>query len=238
MPNDSKKSLKPPKEWWDKKYAEIKKGNPDYTDEQIRSTVGAIWYKEMSKHQRSEKREAEGKTYGKAPEAGIKKSIPMFSFMRKSQSHSLKAELEMNKEESSIPAIVCEYYGKNGSFEELRVVTAMEVLESPDKYDSRTFALLIRNLGRKLVYEYSSDGQVKCIQVIIDLAEELEERLKEEKKAKEKIREETKSEPVMQSNWQKKEEYFMGKSIMELPVDVDCIEDYLSDAPELERDGE
>lgn len=34
----------PPKEFWDKMYAKIKKANPDYTDEQIRATIGDIWY--------------------------------------------------------------------------------------------------------------------------------------------------------------------------------------------------
>ncbi len=35
---------RPPKEWWDACYAEIKKKNPDYTDEQIRKTCGDIYY--------------------------------------------------------------------------------------------------------------------------------------------------------------------------------------------------
>jgi hypothetical protein len=228
MPNDSKKSLRPPKQWWDTKYAEVKKGNPDYDDEKIRATVGAIWYKEMSKRQRSERREDEGKTYGKAPEKEMKKSFFPF-LMAKSQKQKIVAEQNMNNQESSIPAIVCEYYGKEGAFEEMRVVTAAEVLESPDKFNSQTFAFLIRNLGKKLSYEYGADDQLKCTQVIIDLAEELESRIKEEKEAREKIKLEMPT-AEFNDNWQKKKEYFMGKSIMELPVDKDGIEDYLSDA--------
>jgi len=34
---------RPPKDWWDRMYAKIKAGNPDYTDEQISGTVGKIW---------------------------------------------------------------------------------------------------------------------------------------------------------------------------------------------------
>ena len=228
--NPKQRSLKPPKEWFDKKYAEVKKGNPDYSEEQINATVGKIWYQEMSNHQRSERRHEEGKEYGKALEHSMAKSL--FPFLRKSQKHTHIAEQSMTSEESSIPAIVCEYFDKDGTFDEMRVVTAKEVLESPDKFDSRTFSLLIRNLSKKLAYEYGVDDQLKCTQVIIDLAEELEARIKEEKDARKRLEEEQKivsSEPL-QSNWQKKKEYFMGKSIMELTVDEDNISDYLSDA--------
>ncbi len=181
----------------------------------------------MSKHQKSERREDEGKTYGKAPEPSMAKSL--FPFLRKSQKHTHIAEQSMISDESSIPAIVCEYFDKDGTFDEMRVVTAKEVLENPDKFDSRTFSLLIRNLGKKLSYEYGFEDQLKCTQVIIDLAEELESRIKEEKEARDKMKLE---QPTVElnNNWQKKKEYFMGKSIMELTVDEDNISDYLSDA--------
>ena len=228
--NPKKRSLKPPKAWFDKKCEEIKKGNPDYSEEQVHATVGKIWYQEMSKHQRSERRHEEGKEYGKAPGQEVKKS--MFNFLAKSQKHTHLAEQGMSSDESSIPAIVCEYYGKEGEFEEMRVVTAAEVLDDPEKFDSRTFGFLIRNLGKKLVYEYGVDEQLKCTQVIIDLAEELEARIKEEKDARKKLEEERviESGSPLQNNWQKKKEYFMGKSIMELPIDSDSIGDFLSDA--------
>jgi hypothetical protein len=155
------------------------------------------------------------------------KQIPFF--MRKSQKHVAIPAQEMTDDESTVPAIVCEYFNKDGTFEEMRVVTASEVLEDPEKYDSRTFALLIRNLGRKLTQEYGMDDQLKCTQVIIDLAEELEDRIKEEKGAREKLEVEVKSQPVdFQSNWQKKKEYFMGKSVKFLPVD--------GSASEIEKD--
>jgi hypothetical protein len=235
MPNDSnKKSLRPPKQWFDKKCAEVKAGNPDYTEEQVNATVGSIWYKEMSKHQKSERREDEGKTYGKVPEKEIKKSLfPLL--MKKSQKVVHRAEEQLTAQESSIPAIVCEYFDKEGVFEELRVVTAKEVLEDPEKFDSRTFGLLIRNLGKKLSYEYGVDDQLKCAQVIIDLAEELEERLREEKDARSKLEEERVIGVPLEDNWQKKKEYFMGKSIMNLPVDEEGIQDYLSDAEVVEE---
>jgi hypothetical protein len=39
---------RPPKEWWDEKYKEVKEGNPSYSEEQVRKTVGDIWYNKMS----------------------------------------------------------------------------------------------------------------------------------------------------------------------------------------------
>ena len=50
-------SLKPPKEWWDKMKA---KGLKD-------AVIGDIWYNKMSGKDRSAKRKAEGKKYGKVP---------------------------------------------------------------------------------------------------------------------------------------------------------------------------
>lgn len=67
---ESAPSAKPPKGWWDKKYQEVKQGNPDYSDEQIRGTVGSIWYQETSPSQKKTRREKEGKTYRK-----VKKSM-------------------------------------------------------------------------------------------------------------------------------------------------------------------
>jgi len=60
-------SLKPPKEWWDKTYAGVKKGNPKLSDEAIRKIVGDMWYNKMKRSGRVAARKAEGKTYGKAP---------------------------------------------------------------------------------------------------------------------------------------------------------------------------
>jgi len=41
---------KPPKEFWDYMYAEVKKNNPDYDDEMIRKTIGAAWYQKIRPH--------------------------------------------------------------------------------------------------------------------------------------------------------------------------------------------
>lgn len=59
---ESAPSAKPPKEWWDKKTAEVKAGNPSYSEEQVAATVGKIW-SDMSHGQKKGRREAEGKTY-------------------------------------------------------------------------------------------------------------------------------------------------------------------------------
>jgi hypothetical protein len=45
---------RPPKAWWDKMEKEISSKNPDYSDEQIKKTVGNIWYNELSQYRRNE----------------------------------------------------------------------------------------------------------------------------------------------------------------------------------------
>lgn len=54
-------SAKPPKKWWDKMYKQIKKSNPNYSDEQIRSTIGKIWYRNLKRKKKAEIRKREGK---------------------------------------------------------------------------------------------------------------------------------------------------------------------------------
>ena len=54
-------SARPPKKWWDKMYKKVKKNNPNYSDEQIRKTIGKIWYQRLRKPKKSEIRKREGK---------------------------------------------------------------------------------------------------------------------------------------------------------------------------------
>jgi hypothetical protein len=61
---ESAPSKKPPKAWFDKMKKKIKKGNPSYTDEMIRKTIGDIWYHNLKKKKKVEIRQREGKTYG------------------------------------------------------------------------------------------------------------------------------------------------------------------------------
>jgi hypothetical protein len=59
---------KPPKDWWDKHYKEVKEGNPSYSDEQARKTVGDIWYNKMSPGQKKERvRKEKGSLRVEAP---------------------------------------------------------------------------------------------------------------------------------------------------------------------------
>jgi len=44
---------RPPKSWFDEKSEEVKKGNPDYSEEQVRKTVGNIWYNDLSQYRRN-----------------------------------------------------------------------------------------------------------------------------------------------------------------------------------------
>jgi hypothetical protein len=56
-------SRKPNSEWFDKMYKEIEEANPGYSEEQIRKTIGSIWYKNLSGQKRKQIRERSGKTY-------------------------------------------------------------------------------------------------------------------------------------------------------------------------------
>ena len=56
-------SAKPPKKWFDKMEKEIKEGNPDYSADQIKNTIGHIWYHQLSEAKKKEIRGREGKKY-------------------------------------------------------------------------------------------------------------------------------------------------------------------------------
>lgn len=60
-------SKRPPKQFFDKMYSKIKKNNPSYSDEQIRKTIGSLWYHKMSKGKKVALRKREGKHYGNPP---------------------------------------------------------------------------------------------------------------------------------------------------------------------------
>ena len=60
------RSLRPPKEWWDRKVSQVRSQNPSYSSDKIHATVGAMWYHNMSGKERAGKRHAEGKKYGPA----------------------------------------------------------------------------------------------------------------------------------------------------------------------------
>lgn len=55
-------SAKPSSKWWNDKVKEIKKGNPDYSKEQVDKTVGRIW-SDLSDKKKEEIRGREGKKY-------------------------------------------------------------------------------------------------------------------------------------------------------------------------------
>lgn len=61
----------PPKEFWDRMYKEVKQGNPEYSDEQVRKTVGDIWYHKMSPSKKQ--------TETKKSEGSLKKHANKFS---------------------------------------------------------------------------------------------------------------------------------------------------------------
>lgn len=56
-------SAQPPKKWFKEMQKEVKQNNPDYTAEQVRKTVGDIWYHKLSEKKKKEIREREGKKY-------------------------------------------------------------------------------------------------------------------------------------------------------------------------------
>lgn len=56
-------SARPPKKWYEKMTREIKSNNPSYSKQQVRQTIGDIWYHKLSHAKRSEIRKREGKHY-------------------------------------------------------------------------------------------------------------------------------------------------------------------------------
>jgi hypothetical protein len=202
-------SLKPPAEWWEKKVAEVKRSNPDYSDEQVRATVGSIWYKQMSKNQRKKRREDEGKKYGKAP---VEKSVLSgVSF------DMLKATIYQAIDKESFerePAVVVDCFDKDGKFEEQKVCTIPMVLEEPEEYDNRTFWILLEGLSRSWMGD-----EAKRAELAGRLVEELSDNIEEEKKAQEKLGE-LKADETRESNWEKKKRFFFGKSVLWLPSGV------------------
>jgi hypothetical protein len=58
---------RPPKEWFDDMLKDVKDGNPEYSDERARKTVGDIWYNNLSDSKREEiyKRHGEKKSPNK-----------------------------------------------------------------------------------------------------------------------------------------------------------------------------
>jgi len=63
---ENKKSLRPPKKWWDKMVKQIKENNPKYSMDQIAKTIGNIWYNKLSASKRKSIRERFGLEYGAA----------------------------------------------------------------------------------------------------------------------------------------------------------------------------
>ncbi len=54
-------SDRPPKDWWDSMYKKVKEGNPSYSEEQVRKTIGDIWYNKLSHGKQKTLRGREGK---------------------------------------------------------------------------------------------------------------------------------------------------------------------------------
>lgn len=65
-------SLQPPKRWFNKMAKRIKKTNPDYDKDQVKNTIGDIWYHKLSQAKKSEIRGREGKTLGPAESVKVK----------------------------------------------------------------------------------------------------------------------------------------------------------------------
>ena len=49
-----KKKKLPPKKWWKKMEKEIKKHSPDYDDERVSSTIGDIWFHNLTEKKRNQ----------------------------------------------------------------------------------------------------------------------------------------------------------------------------------------
>jgi hypothetical protein len=103
------------------------------------------------------------------------------------------------------PIVIVDCYDENGVFQKKEVHTVAQVLEDVEKYDQKTFWMLINRLS---VNSYGDENRVNALYELIG---ELKKRFDEEKKR----REETKETPIepMENNWDKKRRYFFGKSL-------------------------
>lgn len=63
-------SLAPPKKWWNKMEKKVKSKNKDYSADQVKKTIGNIWYNDLDDAKREEIRKREGKKYGPAESIG------------------------------------------------------------------------------------------------------------------------------------------------------------------------
>jgi len=156
---ESAPSKKPPKKWWDEMYKKIKSGNPDYSDEQIRETIGSIWYHKMSGQKRSQTRKAEGKTYGKAPVAKsigdvIANLMNIFGIdIQKGSASSVSSEKEI-KQEVNVEKLV-------KAIESLKEIFSGEELEKAIKGEgSRGGKVIGHTRSGKPIYGTSSQKQV------------------------------------------------------------------------------
>ena len=102
------------------------------------------------------------------------------------------------------PAIIVDRFDKDGKFVSKEVHTVVSILEDPDKYDSRTFWLLIERLSR------GWDDEEDRIEAIEEILKLIKKRAQEIKKA----REENTLLPVgFNNSEERKKYYFGGKSI-------------------------
>jgi len=218
MPDDKVPSTKPPKDWWDKHFpvvrAGLKKAHADWDDKKLdemaRATLGNTWHNEMSTKSKKETREAEGKKYGEPP---VKKSFMNGLTLRKALKYQAVQEYEFKTQ----PVVVADCY-ENGTFKEREIVTAPDVLAAPDRYDVRTFMLMIHALSSD-----TWNNQPKRLELISTLAGELQERAKEEEKARKELEKKAGGIPekgaVGPSNWELKDKFFFGKSMIWMPVE-------------------
>ena len=227
MPKGTERSVKPPKEWWDRHYPQVKQSlknaHPDLSDEQLeekaRASLGATWYKKMSVNKRKEERHKEGKEYGKASAA--EKTLGLRFNLFKSRSSEEHYEAIHSDRVATMPAIMVDYYEK-GKFIERKVCTAPMVLEEVANYDNNSFVFLIDAIVDDMRWTNASQQDIKKLNLVIDLATALRKRYKEqiaEWKKKKEAGEKVLLEESKPSNWQLKDEYFFGKSVFWLVDD-------------------
>jgi hypothetical protein len=113
----------------------------------------------------------------------------------------------------STPFIVVECYTKEHKFIEMQIHTLKDVLDDPEKYDTRAFTLLMEKLSNS----YGVD-QVEKLKLIIELASKLKTRVEEERKEAEKNKEVYTIKPMEPSNYDLKKRFLFGKSILSVDV--------------------
>jgi len=150
---------RPSKEWWDKMYKEVKEGNPKYTEEQARATVGDIWYNKMSPSKKQEEVKKEKKgfravAYVNRAEPDMNLSVFVRGPEEKYRMSGTVQEILEEAEANKIPQDIVNAAMTTAIDEDMVVLTgkaASRILVSEVEKIAETFPNLLSNDAKKWI---------------------------------------------------------------------------------------